>query len=114
MFNGCASLSSLPDISKWNTNNVTDMSYMFFGCSSLSSLPDISKWNINNVNNLSYMFHGCSSLSSLPDILEWIFYGTNVNCIFDECENLIIYKSILFLIECKEVNSMIDLDFRPS
>ena len=33
MFYGCSSLSSLPDISKWNTNNVTDMSYMLSGCS---------------------------------------------------------------------------------
>ena len=49
MFYGCSSLSLLPDISKWNTNNVTDMSFMFSGCSSLSSLSDISKWNTNNV-----------------------------------------------------------------
>ena len=33
------------DLSKWNTNNVTDMSFLFNGCKSLSSLPDISKWN---------------------------------------------------------------------
>ena len=33
MFDGCSSLSSLPDISKWNTNNDTDMSFMFSGCS---------------------------------------------------------------------------------
>ena len=32
MFNRCSSLSSLPDISKWNTNNVTDMSYMLREC----------------------------------------------------------------------------------
>ena len=68
MFEGCSSLSSLPDISKWNTNNVTDMSYMFYGCSSLSSLPDISKWNTNNVTNMSGMFYRCSSLSSLSII----------------------------------------------
>ena len=52
MFFRCSSLSSLPDISKWNTNNVTDMRYTFSGCSgcsSLSSLSDISKWNTNNV-----------------------------------------------------------------
>ena len=30
-------------------DNVTDISSMFSGCSSLSSLPDISKWNTNNV-----------------------------------------------------------------
>ena len=39
------------------------MSFMFDGCSSLSSLPDISKWNINNLNTMSYMFSGCSLLS---------------------------------------------------
>ena len=50
MFDGCSSLSNLPDISKWNTNNVTKMNGMFSGCSSLLNLPDISKWNINNVN----------------------------------------------------------------
>ena len=52
MFSGCSSLSSLPDISKWNTNNVTNMSYMFNGCSSLSFLSDISKWNTKDVTNI--------------------------------------------------------------
>jgi len=51
MLTACSSLSSLPDISKWNTNNVNDMKCMFYGCSSLSSLPDISKWN-------TILFHG--------------------------------------------------------
>ena len=32
------------------------MNNMFFGCSSLSSLPDISKWNTNNVTNMNNMF----------------------------------------------------------
>ena len=35
MFHESESLSSLPDISKWNTNNVTNMSKMFSGCISL-------------------------------------------------------------------------------
>ena len=61
MFNWCSSLSSLPDISKWNTNNVINMSNMFYGCSSLSSLPDISNWNTNNVNDMSGMFYNCSN-----------------------------------------------------
>ena len=62
MFNGCSSLSSLPDISKWNTNNVTNMNCMFSWCSSLSSLPDISKWNTNNVTSMSCMFIGCLNI----------------------------------------------------
>ena len=41
------------------------MSFMFYGCKSLSSLSDISKWNTNNVTNMSNMFDGCLSLSSL-------------------------------------------------
>ena len=36
---------------------------MFNWCSSLSSLPDISKWNVSNVNNMNNMFNGCSKLS---------------------------------------------------
>ena len=33
MFSNCSSLSSLPDISKWNTNNVIEIYYIFDGCS---------------------------------------------------------------------------------
>ena len=58
IFYGCSSLSSLPDISKWNTNNAIYMRYMFYGCSLLSSLPDISKWNTNNVSEMQSMFKG--------------------------------------------------------
>ena len=60
MFSGCSSLLNLPDISKWNTNNVKDMSFMFCGCYSLLYLPDISKWNTNNVTNMSSMFYLCN------------------------------------------------------
>ena len=89
MFFKCSSLSSLPDISKWNTNKVTDMSYMFFWCKSLSSLPDISKWNTNNVIDMSSMFNMCHSLSSLPDLSKWnINEVTDMNTIFNGCLSL--------------------------
>ena len=55
-------LNSFPDISKWNTNNVKNMSGMFYGCESLNSLPDISKWNTNNVTDMRSMFDECESL----------------------------------------------------
>ena len=51
--------------------NVTNMSYMFYKCSSLSSLPDISKWNTSNVTDMRGMFSNCSSLSSLTDIYDF-------------------------------------------
>ena len=46
MFSTCCKLESLPDISKWNTNNVTNMEGIFGECKSLTSLPVISNWNI--------------------------------------------------------------------
>ena len=42
------------------------MSYLFYECSSLISLPDIPKWNTNNVNNMSDMFLGCSDKLNIP------------------------------------------------
>ena len=62
MFYGCSSILSLPDISKWNINNVKNMSYMFNGCSSLICIPDISKWNTNNATNMSNMFSQCLNI----------------------------------------------------
>ena len=89
MFNECTSLSSLLDISKWNTKNATNMSYMFSECSLLSSLPDISKWNTNNITDMSFMFYGCSSLSSLSDISKWNTNNvTNMSYMFNGCEKL--------------------------
>ena len=58
IFYECSSLSSLPDISNWDTKNVTDMIYMFRGCSSLNSLPDISKWELNKNLETEDMFKG--------------------------------------------------------
>ena len=89
MFWECSTLIELPDIFKWNTNNVTDMEYMFSGCSSLSSLPDISKLNTSNVTNMSCMFSGCSSLLSLPDISNWNTSNVKtMNSMFSYCSSL--------------------------
>ena len=54
MFNGCNNLISLDilDLSKWDTSNVTELSCIFSCCSSLSTLPDISRWNVSNVKNM--------------------------------------------------------------
>ena len=45
-------LELLPDISKWDTKNVTNISNMFSYCDSLNFIPDISEWNTKNVTNL--------------------------------------------------------------
>ena len=105
MFYNCASLPSLPDISKWNTNKVINMSYMFYNCSSLLLLPDISKWNTNNVTDMSYMFYNCSSLSSLPDISKWNTSNvTDMSALFSGYSSLISLPDKSKLKAYKETN----------
>ena len=59
MFYNCSSLTSL-NLSNFNTNNVTNMSYMFYKCFSLKEL-NLTNFNTNNVTNMSFMFFGCSN-----------------------------------------------------
>ena len=95
MFYNCKSLSSLPDISEWNTKNVRDMNNIFSNCESLISLPDISKWNFENVCDMSYMFYNCKSLSSLPNISKWnINNVSDMSWIFYNCESLFFLPDI--------------------
>ena len=98
MFSECYSLSSLPDVSLWNTKNVTNMREVFSKCLSLYYLPDISKWNFNNVNNMGHIFYGSLSISIIPDILNWninkpdglgLNAKTNIDDIFVDCINII-------------------------
>ena len=51
IFYNCRNIKQIIFIN-FNTNNVTDMNCMFSRCSKLSTLPDISKWNTNNVTIL--------------------------------------------------------------
>ena len=57
IFSNCKSLTTLPDISNWNTNNVSDMSE-----TSLTLLPDISNWKTINATKMNPMFYYCNSL----------------------------------------------------
>ena len=54
-----SNLTSLPDISKWDTSNVENMAGIFSGCEALLSLPDISKWNVSKVKYINSMFYAC-------------------------------------------------------
>ena len=109
IFSGCSSLSSLPDISKWNTNNVTDMYSMFSECSSLSSLPDISKWNTNKVTDMSHMFYYCSSLSLLPNISKWNTNNvSDMNDMFFRCTSLSSIFDFSKIYRTKSLSSLFD------
>ena len=53
MFEECKSIKI---INKINISYVRNMSKIFYGCTSLKSLPDISKWNTNNVIDMRGIF----------------------------------------------------------
>ena len=91
MFYNCSSLNNLPDISKWNTTNVNNMSSMFYYCESLNNLPDISKWNTTNVTDMSSMFYNCKSLNNLD--LSFLNFKkiNNINYMLYNCNN---YKNL--------------------
>ena len=100
MFRDCSSLSSLPDISKWNTNNVTNISNMFYYC---KRLPDISKWKTINVTNMSFIFYNCLMLSSLPEISKW---NTNNVTLWVICF-IVVHHYHLYLIFQNEILIML-------
>ena len=49
-------------------NNVINMSCIFVECLSLSELPDISKWNTEKVTNRNQYFNECLSLIVIPHL----------------------------------------------
>ena len=103
MFYGCESLISIPNISDWNMENVTNLFGLFYECESLISIPDISKWNMKKVTNMNYIFYRCNQLSSIPDITNW-----NVENIFYNFELVYKYDNYLRILGEKFVNKNIN------
>jgi surface protein len=66
----CLSTLPLPDISKFNTSNVTTMESMFVDHRA-TYFPNISKWDTSNVTTMREMFYKCVILQSIPYISDW-------------------------------------------
>ena len=87
MFSGRTNLTSIDFGENFNTENVTDMSWMFYSCSGLTSL-NLSNFNTSNVTNISCMFYGCSSLTSLNLSNFNTANVTGMGDMFRDCSNL--------------------------
>lgn len=75
------------DLSNWNTQALSDASYMFKDCSSLQSI-DVSNWDTQALSNVSCMFYGCSSLQTI-DVSKWDTQAlSNINYMFFNCPSL--------------------------
>ena len=99
MFYNCQSLVKIPDISKWNSTNVSNIEDLFSGCKSLT-LPNISKWKNHNIQKTNFSFYEPTSISnfSIP-IINSSFNSSNYNNINS------IMESNLENSEFKEENS---------
>ena len=52
MFSHCELVETLGDISKWNTTNAIDMSWMLYCYNELEALSDISKSDTDNITDM--------------------------------------------------------------
>ena len=87
MFSGCEALTSL-DVSKFKTENVTDMRWMFIGCKALTSL-DLSKFKAENVTDMRWMFYDCESLTTIFCNSNWnVGRPVNDKSMFENCTKL--------------------------
>ena len=57
----------LPDISKWNMNNVNKMNEMFKNCEMLNNWPKLSRWKFKEDAERDNMFQGCILLDLMYD-----------------------------------------------
>ena len=87
MFYRCENIVDI-DFSDFNTQNITDMSYMF-AYSTFTSL-DLRSFKTENVMNMSYMFYKVSSLTSLNLDSFNTQNVTNMKSMFDGCSSLAI------------------------
>ena len=88
MFYKCKSLTSL-DLRKFESSNVSNMSYMFSGCSELITLSiDTSKFLTNNVINMTYMFSDCKKLTAIDVSKFNTDRVTNMSYMFNNCSNI--------------------------
>jgi hypothetical protein len=73
MFEGCTSLTTVPDFPNNTQLNYNDCEYMFKGCTSLTTAPKLASNTFNEYyyNGIySEMFEGCTSLNSVTCLYE--------------------------------------------
>ena len=86
MFNNCINLEDL-DLSNFDTSNVTSMDCMFCNCINLKTL-DISKFDTENVMYMDNTFWNCENLKEL-DISSFYIDNTKMlDNIFRNCKSL--------------------------
>ncbi len=88
MFNGCTSLTGITFGDGFTCSAAKNMSQMFNNCSSLKKL-DLSRFDSENVTNLSFLLNGCSSLTEVKFGKSFTCEAvTNMQSMFKSCSSL--------------------------
>ena len=87
MFDYCSSINSI-NLSNFNTKNVINMNMLFSSCKKLISV-DLSNFNTKNTKDMSRMFSYCSSLTSIDFSSFDISNVINMAYMFESCYSLI-------------------------
>lgn len=91
LFYYCDKLTTITNLDKLKTDNVTDMASLFHHCEALTSSIDLSAWNTSNVANMKDMFATCKVLTTINFGDGTKFKTDNVTNMlgmFEECRAL--------------------------
>jgi surface protein len=64
MFSNCKVLTTIDNISLFDTSKVHNMNSMFYNCEALTAL-NLSNFDTSKVQNMASMFNGCTALKNL-------------------------------------------------
>ena len=86
LFENCENIISI-DFTMFNTENVTNMSFLFNNCNKLKEIKGINKFNTDKVTNMNSMFKGCAELEyldlssfNMKNVIDKsIFFGVAIN-----------------------------------
>lgn len=102
MFHGCTLISSIPNITADNTNEV-DMHHMFSGCTNLSNINKLA--NPSGKLKLSNTFEYCSSLKNINNFSLECTSASMVYTFLD-CESLTDISNIQNIMNNTEITDM--------
>lgn len=71
MFSGNHQLTTVGDLSDWNTANCTDISHMFYDDLNLQNIGTLDKWNTSNVVFMAHAFDSTPNLATIGDLSQW-------------------------------------------
>lgn len=84
MFNSCSNLTYI-NLDGCKSDNVTTLERAFYSCTNLTTINGLNNLNTSNVNNIGAIFSDCSSITDI-DVKDWnVSQITNFGAAFRRC-----------------------------